>query len=150
MQLQGQFFVEKVPYAQMVLDAIKLYKGAFPPEQLKLIRQARYFDDDQLLARMMSHIVLVAYRMMRKNGYFIRKAAYAKNNYMFRWALAGYLLSMKWLSEGGYESLPIQKLQNDIVDTAYVAYATYFDGLLSNDNKMNEIYLMTKAFLGQS
>jgi hypothetical protein len=56
---------------------------------------------------------------------------------------------MKWLSEGGYDGLPIQKLQNDIIDTAYVAYATYFDGLLSNDNKMNEIYLLTKAFLGQ-
>jgi len=146
----NQFFVDKVPYAQMVLDAIKMYNGAFPPEQLKLIRLGRYLDDEQLLSRMMNHIVMVASRMMRKNGYIVRRAAHAKNNYMFRWALAGYLLSMKWLSEGGYENLPIPKLQNDIIDMAYVAYATYFDGLLSNDNKMNEIYLLTKAFLGPS
>ncbi len=85
--------------------------------------------------------------MMRKSGYFIRKAEFARNNYMFRWAAAGYLLSIRWLAEGGYESLPVRKMQNDIIDMAYVAYATYFDSLLSHDNKMKEIYLQTMAFV---
>jgi hypothetical protein len=48
---------------------------------------------------------------------------------------------------GGQSHLPIEKLQNDIDDMAYVAYATYYDGLLSKDKKMNEMYSRTKAFL---
>jgi hypothetical protein len=144
----NQFFTQRAQYAEMVLEAIKKYRGAFPPEQMKKIRLGSYFSDQELLKRMMTHIVDIAARMMRKNGYLVKRADYARNNYMFRWALAGYLLPIKWLAEGGYENLPIQKLQNDIVDTTYVAYATYFDGLLSRDNKMIEIYLLTKVFLG--
>lgn len=146
----NQFFTERVQYAEMVLEAIKKYRGAFPTEQMKQIRLGTYFGNKELLRRMMTHIVDIAARMMRKNGYLIKRPDFAKNNYMFRWGLAGYLLSIKWLAEGGYENLPIQKLHNDIIDTTYAAYATYFDGLLSRDNKMIEIYLLTKAFLGQS
>ncbi len=143
----NQFLAQRTQYAQMVFEAIKGYRDAFPPEQLKLIRQGKYFSDIQLVRRMASHIMFAAARMMRKSGYIIKRADFAKNNYMFRWAASAYLLSIKWLSEGGYENLPIEKLQNDIIDTAYVAYATYFDGLLTNDSKMNDIYLCTTIFL---
>jgi hypothetical protein len=144
----NKFFTEKSSYAQMVIDSIGMYKGAFPPDQLKQIRLGRYFENRELLKRMMAHIVMLASNMMRKNGYVIKKAQHARSNYIFRWALAGYLLAIKWLAEGGYEQLPVGKMQNDIVDMTYVAYGTYFDGLLSNDNKVNEIYERTQMFLG--
>ena len=34
----------------------------------------------------------------------------------------------------------VTKLANDVVDMNYVAYATYFDGVLSRDKKLLRIY----------
>jgi hypothetical protein len=84
---------------------------------------------------------------MKLNEFSLPNPRRARNNYLFRWAVSGYLLIIKWLSEGGYQSLSVEKMQNDIIDVTYVAYASYFDGLLSKDKKMNEVHTLTKAFL---
>ena len=62
------------------------------------------------------------------------------NSLVFRYALAGYLLALRWISDGGINSVPTTTLTNDLADMAHVAYATYFDGVLSADGKLNELY----------
>ena len=41
----------------------------------------------------------------------------------------------------------MDRLRNDLVDIGYVAYATLFDGLLSNDRKLLDIYEEATFFL---
>ncbi len=44
-------------------------------------------------------------------------------------------MALRWLIDGGYETRNPDKLQNDVVDMSYVAYASFFDDLLSLDRK---------------
>jgi hypothetical protein len=72
--------------------------------------------------------------------------------FTFRFALCAYLHAAHWIAAGGGKDRKLEKFRNDLVDVAVVAYATCFDGLLSNDKLANEIYdnamfLLTKGFL---
>jgi hypothetical protein len=74
--------------------------------------------------------------------------------FIFRYALAGYLLALRWIAVGGAKNVKPDKIRNDIVDATFAAYATYFQGLLSNDAKANEIHedarTVVKLFLSVS
>jgi len=63
-----------------------------------------------------------------------------RNSYIFRYSIASFILAMRWISDGGVKNVKQQRLRNDVVDMTYVAYATFFDGLLSKDKKAIEIY----------
>jgi hypothetical protein len=73
----------------------------------------------------------------------IPKAEQVRNSYVFRFAVSAYILSLRWISDGGPGTVKLDKLRNDSVDMNYVAYATFFDGILTRDSKMKEIYLET-------
>ena len=51
------------------------------------------------------------------------------------------------VKDGGIDQISKEKIRNDIVDISYVTYATYFDGLLSLDKKLNAIYIDTLKYL---
>lgn len=70
-----------------------------------------------------------------------------KNSYVFRNLVSAFLWSLRWIKDGGIDSLPEEKIRNDIVDMSYITYATYFDGLLSLDKKLNAIYTDTLNYL---
>lgn len=40
-----------------------------------------------------------------------------------------------------------ERVRNDMVDMTFVAYATYFDGVMSSDKNVNRIYEETCAVL---
>ncbi len=72
--------------------------------------------------------------------------------FAFRYTLCAYARAVDWISEGGYENTPEAKLMNDYTDMAYAAYATFYDGLLTEDKKLEEIYtfamrLMRRVYL---
>jgi hypothetical protein len=47
---------------------------------------------------------------------------------------------LKWISDGGTGNVKPEKLRNDVIDMQYVPYATFYNGLLTNDKKMIQIY----------
>jgi hypothetical protein len=67
---------------------------------------------------------------------------------LFRYAMAGYLVALRWISVGGARNVKPEKIRNDIVDCTYAAYATYFQGLLSDDASANGIYTDAKLLIG--
>jgi hypothetical protein len=71
-------------------------------------------------------------------------------SFVFRFSLASYLLAISWVAMGGVESALPRRLANDVVDMNYVAFATFFDGLVSNDKKVNEIYESSMLFLANA
>jgi hypothetical protein len=62
------------------------------------------------------------------------------NTFLFRTALSAFFLALDWISVGGPKDVKITKIRNDIVDVSFAAYATYFDGVLSMDEKLVRIY----------
>jgi hypothetical protein len=58
----------------------------------------------------------------------------------FRFALCSYILALKWASDGGIENVHEDKLRNDYIDMMHAAYATFFDGIITKDKKLHQIY----------
>ncbi|MFA6178460.1 MAG: hypothetical protein WC696_02490 [Candidatus Methylopumilus sp.] len=69
------------------------------------------------------------------------------NTFIFRATLCTYLLALNWGATGGAKDVRTKKLRNDMIDMNFVAYATYFDGILSEDAKVNLIYREACLFL---
>ena len=69
------------------------------------------------------------------------------NTFLFRFAIGSFLMALRWISDGGPTNVKAEKLRNDIIDMGYVAYATFFDGLLTRDKKMQELYQESCFFL---
>lgn len=65
---------------------------------------------------------------------------------IFRFALAHFALAEWFLLHGG--PLPAHpKLRNDLVDMTYVAAATYFDGILTAETKVADVYGLAMQLL---
>lgn len=69
------------------------------------------------------------------------------NHYIFRDNLSKFFLALKWVTEHGWKSYPVENMRNDIIDMFYVSFASYFDGVLSNDKKVNSIYEQVIDFI---
>lgn len=63
-----------------------------------------------------------------------------KNTLPFRAALAIYVLTLHRTAAGSIANLKPEKLRNDLVDMMFVAYGTFFDGVLSADARVNHLY----------
>jgi hypothetical protein len=62
------------------------------------------------------------------------------NTYYFRVALACYLMGITRAAHSDITSMRPDKLRNDLVDMTIVAAASFFDGILSEDARVNDMY----------
>ena len=61
--------------------------------------------------------------------------------YLNMWAL------LDWEEQGRLEGLSPKKVTNDYLDREYVLAATYFDGLLTKEDRMNVAYRAMQQLL---
>lgn len=64
-----------------------------------------------------------------------------------RYSTALYALGIRWIIDGGLSSAKPDKLRNDGLDMFYVAYGTAFDGVMSEDTKLNGIFDLVRVAL---
>jgi hypothetical protein len=69
------------------------------------------------------------------------------NTFLFRFGLCLYLLAIRRGAQGGVAETKPERVRNDIVDMTFAAYATYFDGVLSNDASVNRVHSEARAML---
>ena len=62
------------------------------------------------------------------------------NTFIFRYALCAQILVFNWISVGSPRRIRPEKMRNDMVDINFSAYALFFDGLLTEDKKLKNIY----------
>lgn len=67
--------------------------------------------------------------------------------FVFRSVLCHHLLVMKWLKNGGAKGVSSKRHTNDFVDLFISTYATFFDGLMSEDANACELHDLTKKVL---
>jgi hypothetical protein len=78
----------------------------------------------------------------------------AANSFVFRFAICVHVLALKWLRVGVTSQTDPKKFRNDAVDATVVAFATYFDGLLTKDVQAiglhrNASFLLKQFFVRQ-
>jgi len=69
------------------------------------------------------------------------------NTFIFRNSLCCYLLALEWAATGGAKTARDHKIRNDMVDSHFITYATFFDGLLTEDAKALRLYKRAKEIL---
>lgn len=62
------------------------------------------------------------------------------NTFIFRVTLASYLLAITRSAYGNVDRTNPVNIRNDLVDMMFVAYGTFFDGILSEDKNVNRMF----------
>ena len=144
----SQYLDEQMQSHQLIVDGIKGLAKSYNPSHLKALRKGKELSPD-FMYRMTKNILLVTRFLFEKHPDVQTHPdfEFLKNSYVFRFATCTHFLSLRWIKDGGIEQVAPEKLRNDVVDMSYVTYATYFDGLLSLDKKLNDIYIDTLHYL---
>lgn len=131
-------------YAENLEQASKRYTEA----ELKALRAHKPISEEMFFKVVDNILGMAAFLFAANpNIAIVPPARELPYKFIFRYALTGYLLALRWMSVGGAKNVKPEKIRNDIVDATFAAYATYFQGLLSNDVKAMEIYDDAKFFL---
>jgi hypothetical protein len=135
--------------ASLVAQGIKGFTKSYKPEYLVALKKKEELKTE-VIDKIIKDIMRLAVTLFRNHPdvqEIPQTIQVARNTYIFRFAISAYLLNLRWISDGGVENVSLDRLRNDVVDMGYVTYATFFDGLLTNDNKMKEIYEETRFIL---
>lgn len=99
----------------------------------------------ELLRKIKGNILDLAQALFEAHPYFKKLPAvkHLPNAFLFRYAISGYVVALRRIKEGGANGASAEKIRNDLVDAMIVAYATYFDGFSSEDQKAKEIHETT-------
>lgn len=129
-------------------ESVQGVADTFAKDELSILRREKSFTASSL-DKLQKNILLLAGFMFRDhpNVNALPSINVLPNTFIFRYSLCTYLLAIWWVSEGGARGARAERLRNDLVDMNYVAYSTYFDGLLSKDKKANEIFAVAKYML---
>jgi hypothetical protein len=127
-------------FAANLAEHAKNYTDA----ELKILRKGEPITPE-LLAKITRQILKLAFFLFAAHPYFKRppRLKQLPNAFLFRYAVAGYIVALRCLKEGGPGGASAESIRNQLVDAMFAAYATYFDGFLSDDQKANELYETT-------
>lgn len=135
--------------APILPGAIKDLRKTFSPEELKAIRLDEPFPQT-LIEKSMKFIVdLTFYTIPRHPSppARIRSVEELQNTFLFRHSVATFVWSLDWIARGGADGVRADRMRNDVVDVIFATYATFFDGLISKDEKAQRIYRDAKFIL---
>jgi hypothetical protein len=125
-------------------EASKVYTSA----ELKIIRRNEPFTP-AIMDKFATSVLQLSFVLFSEHPQVTHppEADELLDTYIFRVALCGLLLSLRWASVGGASKVKVERIRNDMVDIHFAAYATIFDGLLTNDQKLSGIYREACAML---
>jgi hypothetical protein len=122
----------------------------FSKEELSIVRQKQAFSG-AMIGKFASVVVRSAAHgfAIHQNIPRLPRPEELPNTFLYRFALCGCVLLLRWASHGGAETATSEKLRNDIVDLNFVSFATFFDGLLSDDalTQQEELPLLSDHLL---
>lgn len=127
--------------AMNIRGAIEVLGSRYSKEERAALR-AREEYTPELIDKLVRTVLEMAGMIFRESPHSRKLPTYAElpNTFIFRVTLACYLLGLRRFASGGFGELSSEKLRNDFVDMMFVAYGTYFDGLMSSDKNVNYMF----------
>ncbi len=131
-------------YAKNLVEASKHYAQA----ELKILRKGEPITEE-LFDKITKNILeMAAFLFAAHPGIKeLPPASELPYTFIFRYAMCGYLLALRWLSLGGFKDAKPERIRNDIVDVTFSAYGTHFQGVLSGFAMTHEIHDNARALL---
>jgi hypothetical protein len=132
----------------LIISTVKEFAKSCDHLQLKALRTGEGLHPD-ILENMSNRIFSLTLNAFKKHFNVKIRPEFdiVKDSYIFRNIVGILLWSLRWIKDGGIDQISEDKIRNDIVDMSYITYATYFDGILSLDKKLNAIYMDTLNYL---
>lgn len=139
--------------ARIEKDTPKLQRGLKEAEktynevEIKDIRRKNY--TERVYSRMFKNIFITAELLLQThpNVKVRPDAELLRSHFLFKNALCFHVMLLRWISNGSQTSNKHSKTRNDIIDMNFVTFALYFDGILSDDQKLINIYEESKIAL---
>ncbi len=69
------------------------------------------------------------------------------NTFLYRYSLAGTIYLLEWIRHGGQMGTRPERIRNDLVDLNFAVFGTYFDGLMTADSRLLNLYIGLRVFL---
>ena len=135
--------------AQRMSAALDGIAATYTPEELRQLRRINTPYTDALVGKTVRHVMAMAAMLIAEHptAPSFPNANEAPDRFLFRIALCMFLLGLRWIAVGGAANVSAQRLRNDLVDINFAAFATYFEGLLTADDKLMSIYLEAQIWL---
>lgn len=124
---------------------------SFTDEELKILRSGRKFSRD-IVMKLRQSILVIAATHYRDHPGLTQGPPRGHNlqhSYIFRHSVCSYWWALKWIRTGGAQMAKPERIRNDLVDITFATYATFFDGILTEDKNLTELYFATKYILGE-
>lgn len=139
---------------RMLIDAAAVaqifddFSIGFNKDERRIIRDGEPFTM-KMLDTLIKSVIEVSGEILRSHPKAPKSVTYEQlpNTFIFRNSLCCSLLALEWAAIGGAKGANSHKIRNDMIDAQFAAYATYFDGLLSNDAKALRTYKRAKEIL---
>jgi hypothetical protein len=127
---------------------MELMQQTYTPTELKSLRQ-REGHTQQLQDKLVRDVLSLARELTKEHPSVTKlpRGRQIRNTFLFRYALCAHVSILKRIEEGGVGKVSREKLRNDMVDTNFAAFATYFDGLLTDDKRAADVYARAERLL---
>lgn len=133
--------------ASKVIESIDEITEEFSEAELRKIRKDQI--DEALLTRFVKDAMTISGFLFESHP-LVKKLPplhQLANTYIFRKSLCMYFLIVKYIGVGGAKNVSQRKIRNDMIDCHVATCATFFDGLLTKDKKLLEIYDIANAIV---
>jgi len=122
-------------------DLIGLLESEIKPESLKDLRANRISHQDKLNT-IKKYAPSVFENYFRQVGFPSNKVkSFLRQKPMIlRYVYSRLWLCLYWIEKGGFKAVRPEKITNDNLDHEYILTATFFDGILSMERRVNEAY----------
>lgn len=129
-------------------EVISKYFSSMSKTEASLLRAGEFYSDDtsNILFKRIENMTL---QVLSGHPNITQKKSHKEfyNAYLFRSCVCFYFVAQEWHLNGGLNSVKSKTMMNDMLDMQIVAYATYFDGLLTNDKKAKRMYEISNHFI---
>lgn len=134
--------------ANKFLDGCKGLLESFTPNELKIIRKKQLYSEE-IITKIFKHTLEASMYMFHTHPETKRLPSIDElpHTFIFHNCLCMVLVFVKWVENGSPQVIRQERIRNDIVDGNFASFALYFDGLLTNDDNLNELYNKAKALL---
>jgi hypothetical protein len=131
-----------------VIEGIREMSQSFGAAELSALRSGRALSQEIVSRTLRAMLASAAASLTAgSDAALLPPFDRAVQTFAFRYGVAGYALALWWITNGNAATAPDEHLCNDMVDMQQVAFATRFDGLLTRDAKLEEIFQETRICL---
>ncbi|WP_141229037.1 hypothetical protein [Pseudomonas fragi] len=134
--------------AEQMREVFTILGNEYTKEERAALREQRMYTSS--MVDRLARTLLVITDQIFKDAPIVRKRPSFKelpNTLIFRFSLACYVMAITRSARGGMRNMRPDRLRNDLVDMIFVAYGTYFDGIMSDDENVNVMFTETCLIL---